>query len=441
MAVMAFLETTIPPVTLVFPGEWAVLFGGAMAGEGSIAIIPLLLVVWACSAAGDSVTFALGRRLGRPFLNRYGRRLGLTEARLDRLDTWLDRYGPPAVCFGRLLPLARPFGPLVAGASHFPYRRFLPWSVLGTLLFTLVFCGLGYVVLQLIRRGGRDPRPRRLRRPPAHRRGARGPPAGPAPPCTGGCPLIRALTLAVIVAAVVLVALVMFDGGGGYKVSARFENAGPGGQRRPGRDRRQEGRDGHRPAPDRRRPGRARADDRRRLGAAAAGHPRPDPPVRAVRPGQPLRGPEPARLARARGAARRRGARDRGHHGPGRARPALRHLRQAHPRLAARGVPRLGAPVRGPGRGGERGLALPRPGDRLRQPPVRRADPGRGRAPPLPRASPRGSWATSRSGATTWRAWSRTWPTPPTRSPARPARWPTRSASCRRSCAAPTPPT
>ena len=33
----------------------------------------------------------------------------------------------------------------MAGASHFPYRRFLAWNLLGTLLFSLVFCGLGYV--------------------------------------------------------------------------------------------------------------------------------------------------------------------------------------------------------------------------------------------------------------------------------------------------------
>ena len=144
MAAAAFFETTIPPVTLVFPGEWVVLFGGAMAGEGTLQIVPLVLLVWACSAVGDSVTFALGRRLGRPFLELYGRRIGLTEARLGKVDDWLDRHGPPAVCFGRLLPLARPFGPFIAGSSKLAYRRFLPWSVLGTLLFTLVFCGLGY---------------------------------------------------------------------------------------------------------------------------------------------------------------------------------------------------------------------------------------------------------------------------------------------------------
>ena len=161
MAAMAFLETAIPPVTLVFPGEFAVLLGGAVAGEGEIEIVPLVAIVWACSAAGDSVTFALGRRLGRPFLLRHGRPLGMTEERLERVDRWLDRWGSPAVCLGRLLPLARPFGPFVAGASRFRYRRFLAWNLVGTLLFALVFCGVGYAfyrsydeVVVALRRGG-----------------------------------------------------------------------------------------------------------------------------------------------------------------------------------------------------------------------------------------------------------------------------------------------
>jgi membrane protein DedA with SNARE-associated domain len=145
VAAMAFLETSIPPVTVIFPGEFAVLLGGAIAGEGRIEIVPLVALVWVCSALGDSVTFALGRRLGRPFLLDRGPAFGLTARRVERLDRWFDRYGPPAICFGRLLPLARPFGPFIAGASRFTYRRFLAWNVLGTLLFALLFCLLGYV--------------------------------------------------------------------------------------------------------------------------------------------------------------------------------------------------------------------------------------------------------------------------------------------------------
>lgn len=141
---MAFLETSIPPLTLLIPGEWAVLLGGAMAGEGRIHIAPLVGLVWACSAAGDSVGFALGRRLGRPFVLERGARFGLGPERLARIDGWLDRYGSAGVCLSRLVPLARPLAPFLTGASRFSYRRFLAWDLLGTLLFSLLFCGLGY---------------------------------------------------------------------------------------------------------------------------------------------------------------------------------------------------------------------------------------------------------------------------------------------------------
>ena len=141
---MAFFETSIPPVTLVYPGEWGLMLCGAIAGAGRADIVPLLAIGWLVSAAGDSVTFLLGRRLGRPFLTRSGRSIGLTEDRLAKVDGWFDRYGPFAACFGRLLPLARPFGPFLAGASRLAYRRFLPWNVAGCLLFSLVFVGLGY---------------------------------------------------------------------------------------------------------------------------------------------------------------------------------------------------------------------------------------------------------------------------------------------------------
>jgi membrane protein DedA with SNARE-associated domain len=142
---MAFFETTIPPITLVYPGEWGLMLCGAIAGAGRADIVPLLAIGWLVSAGGDSFTFLLGRRLGRPFLLRSGRGIGLTEDRLASVDRWFDRYGPLAACFGRLLPLVRPFGPFLAGASKLEYRRFLPWNVLGCLLFSIVFVGLGYV--------------------------------------------------------------------------------------------------------------------------------------------------------------------------------------------------------------------------------------------------------------------------------------------------------
>ena len=138
--------TTWSPFCAVWPGEFAVIFAGALAGEeGVVDIVPLIGVVWISSALADSASFALGRRYGRGLLERHGPRFRVTPERLARLDGWFDRWGTTIVALGRLLPVARPLGPFVAGTSALPYHRFLRWNLLGVTLFSVGFSLLGYV--------------------------------------------------------------------------------------------------------------------------------------------------------------------------------------------------------------------------------------------------------------------------------------------------------
>jgi len=159
VAGMAFFETGAPPFTVVFPGEWGVVFGGLLAREGGVSLAPMILVAWAASLAGDSWSFYLGRRFGRDYLLRHGARVGVTPERLIALDAFFARWGSATVALGRVVPFARPFVPLLAGASAWPYRRFLPWSLAGTGVFALAFTVGGYAAYataqQLIETGGR----------------------------------------------------------------------------------------------------------------------------------------------------------------------------------------------------------------------------------------------------------------------------------------------
>jgi uncharacterized membrane protein YdjX (TVP38/TMEM64 family) len=68
---LAFLETGAF-VGLVAPGEFTVMLGGVIAGQGEIEIVPLIGVVWICAVLGDSTSFLIGRRLGREFLLKHG---------------------------------------------------------------------------------------------------------------------------------------------------------------------------------------------------------------------------------------------------------------------------------------------------------------------------------------------------------------------------------
>src|SRR5918992_3700626 len=55
---MAFLETGAF-VGLVAPGEFTVILGGVIAGQGEIDLIPLLGLVWFCCVAGDTTSFVV----------------------------------------------------------------------------------------------------------------------------------------------------------------------------------------------------------------------------------------------------------------------------------------------------------------------------------------------------------------------------------------------
>jgi membrane-associated protein len=141
---LAFLETGAF-VGLIAPGETAVVLGGVVAANGEVKLVLILLLVWLAAALGDLASYALGRRLGRPFLVRRGPRLGVTSDRLARVERFFDRHGPKAILIGRFVGIVRAVAPFLAGASGLRLRAFLPWSLLGTLAWAATFTLVGYI--------------------------------------------------------------------------------------------------------------------------------------------------------------------------------------------------------------------------------------------------------------------------------------------------------
>ncbi len=131
---------------LVVPGETLVVFGGFLAAHGSFDVWRLVVVVSIGAVIGDSIGYELGRRLGRPWLLRYGHRFGLYPVHLERVDGFFARHGGKTIFLGRFVGLLRAVAPFVAGASRMPYRSFLPYNLLGGVLWSLSFVLLGYFV-------------------------------------------------------------------------------------------------------------------------------------------------------------------------------------------------------------------------------------------------------------------------------------------------------
>jgi membrane protein DedA with SNARE-associated domain len=125
-----------------------VIVGGVVAGQGHLDVVALIALTWACALCGDLSGYALGRRLGRPFLLEHGPRLHITEPRLIRVESWFARHGLATILVGRFVGLVRPLAPFLAGASSYPGGRFAAVALVGTALWSAACVVLGFLLWQ-----------------------------------------------------------------------------------------------------------------------------------------------------------------------------------------------------------------------------------------------------------------------------------------------------
>jgi membrane-associated protein len=143
VAALAFAETGAF-IGLLAPGETAIVLGGVVAAQGEVNLPVMILIAWTAAALGDLASFTLGKRLGRRFVIARGPRFGVTAPRLARVEEFFDRHGAKAILVGRFVGLVRAVAPFLAGSSGMRLRAFLPWSLLGTLVWTTSFTLIGY---------------------------------------------------------------------------------------------------------------------------------------------------------------------------------------------------------------------------------------------------------------------------------------------------------
>ncbi len=119
---------------------------GFFVWKGRLSLPVVLLVGIVAAVAGDNLGYWIGRRYGQPAIERHGRRLSLTPARLDHMRRFVHRYGPVGVFLARfVIGLRFMAGPL-AGSMGLPPLTFLLANVLGALVYVPVTVGEGYAV-------------------------------------------------------------------------------------------------------------------------------------------------------------------------------------------------------------------------------------------------------------------------------------------------------
>lgn len=141
---LAFAETALF-TDLIVPGEVGLIVVGAAAARGDEPHLVALIAVASLGATlGDSVGWTLGRYVGAGLIDRFEwtrKRLG---PKVERARVYFTDRGAAAVFFGRFVGALRAVVSVVAGMSGMPFRRFLPWNVLASIVWTGVVTSAGY---------------------------------------------------------------------------------------------------------------------------------------------------------------------------------------------------------------------------------------------------------------------------------------------------------
>jgi membrane protein DedA with SNARE-associated domain len=130
---------------LPISSEIVVPLGGALAAQGKLNFVLVVLVSSVANLTGSLIAFYLTRHYGeRVVLSRAGRRMGLSRGHLRLANRFFDRFGLWAVFIGRLLPIVRTYISFPAGLSKIGYLRFTLATMAGAIPWNLALAYAGY---------------------------------------------------------------------------------------------------------------------------------------------------------------------------------------------------------------------------------------------------------------------------------------------------------
>nr|MBO6294530.1 DedA family protein [Schwartzia sp. (in: firmicutes)] len=125
------------PCELILGFAGYLIFAGRMTFSGAM---------WAGmigGVLGSIFAYEVGRRGGRPFVDRYGKYFFVKSSHVDLAQRWFDKYGLKAVFFSRMLPVVRTFISLPAGFARMDRVKFLILTILGSLPWTALILWIG----------------------------------------------------------------------------------------------------------------------------------------------------------------------------------------------------------------------------------------------------------------------------------------------------------
>ncbi len=140
IALLMGLDSMCIPI----PSEAIMPTGGLVAQSGKLNFWLVGLAGASGSFFGSLICYGIGSKLGKPFLEKYGKYVLMRQKELDHAQAWFDKYGSGVTLWGRFVPVIRTFISLPAGIYKMDFPRFALYALLGSVPWAFLWAWVGF---------------------------------------------------------------------------------------------------------------------------------------------------------------------------------------------------------------------------------------------------------------------------------------------------------
>ena len=126
------------------PGETVLIAAAFFAGFGHLNIFLVAIVGFMGAVIGDNIGFAIGNYGGHPLVERFGKYIFLTPARVNKAEQFFNRHGGKVVAAARFVEGLRQANGIIAGLSEMQWPKFLFFNALGAAIWVSFWTTIGY---------------------------------------------------------------------------------------------------------------------------------------------------------------------------------------------------------------------------------------------------------------------------------------------------------
>lgn len=141
-----FLLMALESSFFPFPSEVVMIPAGYLVFKGDMNMFLAFLSGASGSLFGALFNYYLCYFFGRPFIEKYGKFVSITEEKMRKFETFFEKYGEISTFNCRLLPGIRQYISLPAGLAKMNIFRFSLLTTLGAGIWVAILMAIGYIL-------------------------------------------------------------------------------------------------------------------------------------------------------------------------------------------------------------------------------------------------------------------------------------------------------